>query len=218
MIDAHCIGISYKSCFLSSFHLGLVGKGVCLLEYLKMAKIFSGMSSMIESYHEWKKVKYCVRCGAKFHNGTQLRCPQCGAKDPVQVQIRRRGWKELLERLLMIVLVLIVVIKFLQYRSVEEVRNSSPEAYPNLTLEEAYENFFDHPKWRFGEMEGSYVTVEFSGTCLYKGEEVTANLTIYNYVDSNSCTVMYLDFNGVPQDDEILHLLLNTIYGSYESK
>lgn len=188
-------------------------------EYLRLGKFFSNVSAIADYYHQVKKVKYCIRCGAKFKHGTDLICPVCGAKDPDQAQKLRHEWiaffKHILKFLLMIALAIIVGLTYQCYQFVEEVKTSCPDAYPDITMEQAFDAFFADPKWSFGEMEGSYVTVNFTGTCLYREKEVKAHLIIYNYVNENKNTVKSLDFNGVPQQEEILQLLLNTVYQSY---
>ena len=199
------------------------------MEFLKIAKIISNIHKVQESYREMKedaekaKVdKHCVYCGAKFKTGISLFCPQCGAADPIQkeetVKNAKRTALKVLGYILLFAIIIFGFLFYFQYQAVQEVRQSSPTNYPDFTLEEAFDAFFENPKWSYGEDCGDYQIIYFSGDCLYREQEVTANLEIRSYDSTGQSTIYSLDFNGVPQSDEMLNLLLTTVYENYQAE
>lgn len=199
------------------------------MEFLKIAKIISNIHKVQENYREMKedaekaKVdKYCVHCGAKFKTGISLFCPQCGAADPIQkeetVKSAKRTALKVLGYILFFAIIIFGFLFYFQYQAVQEVRQGSPTNYPDFTLEEAFDAFFESPKWSYGEDCGEYAVICFSGDCLYREQEVTANLEIWSYDSTDKFSIQSLDFNGVPQSDEMLNLLLTTVYENYQAE
>lgn len=93
------------------------------------------------------------------------------------------------------------------------VRNSYITQYSEaVTVEEAFDNFFDNPKWSTYQKDG-YTYVVFTGTCEYLGERADARITFQ--ITGEQFRVDHLDINGVEQNDLILYGLLSKIYESY---
>lgn len=82
----------------------------------------------------------------------------------------------------------------------------------DVTVEEAFNQFFDNPKWST-YTENGYTYVVFAGTCEYLGERADARITFQ--ITGEQFRVDHLDINGVEQNDLILYGLLSKIYESY---
>ncbi len=55
--------------------------------------------------------------------------------------------------------------------SIELVKNGSPTLIPNITYQQAYENFFGNPQWRGFTADTGEKVVEFTGECTYYDED-----------------------------------------------
>ena len=78
------------------------------------------------------------------------------------------------------------------------VRNGHPELIPDITYEEAYDNFFANPQWRGFKADDGSDVVEFSGECTYNGEE--AEVYIQFVIEDEESFSMY--YAGITVDDE----------------
>ena len=94
-----------------------------------------------------------------------------------------------------------------------EVRGSYLTHYSeDVTVEEAFGNFFDNPKWSTYQQDG-YTYVVFTGTCEYLGERADARITFQ--ITGEQFRVEQLDINGAEQSDLLLHAMLAKIYEKY---
>ena len=111
------------------------------------------------------------------------------------------------------------------------VKGGTNPNYPEVTYEEAFEDFFSLPTWKYfkgtkqgqdddGDGVSDYTednvdVVEFTGTCLYQDVEVKALIQFTLDTDNGTFEATYLSFNEVPQSTLILLALLNTVFESY---
>lgn len=94
-----------------------------------------------------------------------------------------------------------------------EVRGSYLTHYSeDVTVEEAFDNFFDNPKWSTYQEDG-YTYVVFTGACEYLGERADARITFQ--ITGEQFRTEQLDLNGVEQNDLILYAMLAKIYEEY---
>ena len=94
-----------------------------------------------------------------------------------------------------------------------EVRGSYLTHYSeDVTVEEAFDNFFDNPKWSTYQQDG-YTYVVFTGSCEYLGERADARITFQ--ITGEQFRVEQLDINGAEQSDLLLHAMLAKIYEKY---
>lgn len=94
-----------------------------------------------------------------------------------------------------------------------EVRSAYLSQYSTqVTIEEAFENFFGSCKWAKYDSEG-YTYVVFTGTCMYLGEQ--ADVRIVFKVTGENFIVDSLDINGRAQGDLILYGVLSAVYEDY---
>ena len=103
------------------------------------------------------------------------------------------------------------------------VRHACPPAYPDITYDESFKYFFDDPSWEYYEAyyeENEDVTidvVEFTGGCVYMDEPVTALIQFELSKTDDTFFPIYLTFNDVPQNEEMLGLLLESAFDDYKS-
>ena len=94
-----------------------------------------------------------------------------------------------------------------------EVRGSYLTHYSEeVTVEEAFDNFFDNLKWSTYQQDG-YTYVVFTGSCEYLGEQADARITFQ--ITGEQFRVEQLDINGAEQSDLLLHAMLAKIYEKY---
>ena len=154
--------------------------------------------------------------------GSAFSAPQCGAADPIQkeetVKSAKRTALKVLGYILFFAIIIFGFLFYFQYQAVQKSVRARQPTTPDFTLEEAFDAFFENPKWSYGEDCGEYAVICFSGDCLYREQEVTANLEIWSYDSTDKFSIQSLDFNGVPQSDEMLNLLLTTVYENYQAE
>lgn len=91
-----------------------------------------------------------------------------------------------------------------------EVRSAYLTQYSEtVTVEEAFENFFDKPKWSTYEADG-YSYVAFTGSCEFLGERADVRITFK--ITGEQFLVENLDVNGRTQNDIMLYSLLSAVY------
>ena len=111
---------------------------------------------------------------------------------------------------------------------VTAVKGGTNSAYPGITYEEAFENFFSTPTWQYfvgtqegpdddGDGEPDYTVenvdvVEFTGGCLYADVEVTALIQFVLDEEAGTFQPTYLSFNDVPQSMLMLGGLMETVF------
>lgn len=111
---------------------------------------------------------------------------------------------------------------------VRMVKGGRPNAYPDKTYGEAFDDFFDSPAWKYfvGTHEGpdededgkpDYTEtdvdiVEFTGYCTYQDVKVKALIQFTLSKTDNTFEATYLSFNDVPQNTFMLLALLEKVF------
>jgi len=99
------------------------------------------------------------------------------------------------------------------FRPGANVRDSYLTRYSeNVTIEDAFENFFENEKWSTYNEDG-YSYVAFTGSCEFMGK--TADVKIAFKVTGEHFVVDSLDLNGIRQSDLVLYGLLSKVYEGY---
>lgn len=94
-----------------------------------------------------------------------------------------------------------------------EVRSAYLSQYSTkVTIEEAFEAYFNNCKWSKFDSEG-YTYVAFTGTCRYFDEP--ADVRIVFKITGENFIVDSLDINGKTQNDWVLYGLLSSVYEDY---
>ena len=101
------------------------------------------------------------------------------------------------------------------------VKGGCPSSYPDATYGDTFEYFFGNTEWT--SFEGSrkdddevYDIVEFTGDCMYAGEEVSALIQFTLSEDKETFEPTYLSFNDVPQTSEHLSALIDKAFTEYQ--
>jgi hypothetical protein len=87
------------------------------------------------------------------------------------------------------------------------VKNGTLDGYPDMTVGEAFEQFFGNPQWEYFEADTGESVVEFTGDCVYQEVDVEANLQFILHED-DTFEVGALSFNDVLQSELITNALL----------
>lgn len=91
-----------------------------------------------------------------------------------------------------------------------EVRDAYLTEYSKwVTVEDAFDNFFEKGKWSTYK-DGTYSYVVFSGVCYFMEERVDVRITFK--VTGENFIVDNLEINGQVQSDYILYGLLSAVY------
>ncbi len=84
---------------------------------------------------------------------------------------------------------------------------------PNLTYEQAFENFFGTPRWKYFKSTEGQDVVEFTGDCTYDGNAVKARIQFIVHKDEGTFEIYTLAFNEIPQNTLILAALMEKVFG-----
>lgn len=105
--------------------------------------------------------------------------------------------------------------------NIEMVKSGSPELIPNITYEEAYDNFFGNPQWRGFTADTGEQVVEFTGECTYYDE--TAEVYIQFVMEGTTSFSMYyahMNVGGetISLDEQTFIELLYTPFATYSEE
>lgn len=93
------------------------------------------------------------------------------------------------------------------------IKSSTPRAYPDITYGEAFLAFFGNPTWNYFESEEGDYVVDFTGECVYDGED--AEVYLQFLVNESEFTCYCMEINGEEQDEETLNSVLETVFSDY---
>ncbi len=95
---------------------------------------------------------------------------------------------------------------------VQIVKDGTLDAYPQMTVGKAFDDFLDNPKWESGLSDNEERFVNVIGEILYYGNE--AEIVVQFIVDEKSGAFQYYacEIDGIPQNDLIVWGLFETIY------
>lgn len=85
--------------------------------------------------------------------------------------------------------------------AVAMVKGGSPEGYPNITYEEAFDDYFSNPTWKdVGEDQNGNKLVKFTGNCYYLEQNAVAEIIFTVYEDQEMFVVSSVKINGNDMD------------------
>lgn len=100
--------------------------------------------------------------------------------------------------------------------AVLSVKEGSPNLYPNITYERAFEDYFSNPEWEAcGKDETGNEVVKFTGVCTYLGVDAIAEIEFKVYEEQGSFIVSSVTLNGEDMG-EIGNLLVLAAFEEYE--
>ncbi len=113
------------------------------------------------------------------------------------------------------------------------VKKGHPYSHPDITYEQAFENFFSAPTWKYfvGTKDGpdddedgtpdytvdNVDVVEFTGYCTYADVKVKALIQFTLSKDDDTFEATYLSFNEVPQTTLLMYALIDKAFDEYQS-
>jgi hypothetical protein len=95
------------------------------------------------------------------------------------------------------------------------VRHGHFDAYPDVSINTAFRNFFSNPKWEYFKSEYDEDIVEFEGGATLDNKPVTVEMQFIVNKDSGRFEVMWLGVNGVGQPDAELYDWIEVAYEHY---
>ncbi len=99
---------------------------------------------------------------------------------------------------------------------VEMVKGGSPTGYPEITYEEAFDDFFSGSDWQYFKSSDDKKVVEFNGKCMYGSDEAKLCIQFVIAEDNETFTTEYLDIDGEAQDMLTTGIIMDSIFSSYE--
>ena len=190
-------------------------------------------------------VGFCPRCGAKVDDVTQFcprcgeevaaderYCHKCGypisgveEKQAVVQQDNSGGfWKAIVTMLALVGAVFLIYIIFFKTdfspiigedEHVMFVKNGTPEAWPDITYDEAFSKFFSNRHWRYFKSDTGEDVVEFTGDCIYREAQVTVRMQFILDVENGTFETGAMSFNDVPQILLVEYALIEKVFDSY---
>ncbi len=176
---------------------------------------------------------YCPRCGEQVKDNSNY-CPCCGLQlinyAPVYSSQPKAKSSSIFKTILIVLASLVSLCAiiygiFYLYLSVSDdtligvedshitfVKNGTPTAYPNITYDEAFSNFFSNRQWEYFVSTDGKDVVEFHGNCLYRDVEVEACIQFVLDMDEGTFEFEYLAFNDIPQSEIIKYALITAIF------
>lgn len=132
------------------------------------------------------------------------------------------GLSKILELVSAVVLLVIVVVFTLSSggtgdKYVQLVRDGTLEAYPQMTVGEAFNGFLSNPKWESVRSDDEVRFVNVSGGIIYDDEE--AEIVVQFIVDGENESFQYYacEINNIPQNNLVVWGVFETIYGDAAS-
>lgn len=110
-------------------------------------------------------------------------------------------------------ILLVIVLCTRIHKPGEGVRDAYLESYSNsITVEEAFDSFFDNGKWSEHKEDGD-VYVVFTGECTYLDKK--ADIKIRFRIKGDHFYFANMEMNGQPQSDIVSEALLDKVYEGY---
>ncbi len=110
---------------------------------------------------------------------------------------------------------LFVWLSSLNLRLVRGVTSAQPNAYPGITYEEAFSQFYSNPKWEDASTDSTKI-VRFTGDCTYEGKKVKVVMNFW--VDDKVFRLHDGTINGVSAGVLELNELHNRPFEVYKKK
>lgn len=105
--------------------------------------------------------------------------------------------------------------------SIELVKGGAPLLIPDITYQDAYENFFDNPQWRGFTADTGEKVVEFTGDCLYYEEDAQVYIQfVIEEDDSFSMYYAHMNVGGetITLDEQTFIELVYTPFATYSEE
>lgn len=163
---------------------------------------------------------YCDNCGLEIEEGENF-CNECGMQ--IEIKERRfRGESGILKKVVIgvgIVVVLIFGIAMFTGSSdnneyVMSIKGGSFASYPEISIGEAFDNFFSGPKWKHFVSDKGDDIVEFTGDCMFKDANVEVLIQFKLHEDGGFETA-YFSMNDVSQSLLMMAGMIEAVMDDY---
>ncbi len=131
---------------------------------------------------------------------------------------KRSIFKKIIELIVGVILVVVVVYYALSSggtgdKYIQIVKDGTLDAYPQMTVGEAFDGYLDNPKWESGLSEDKQRFVNVKGGILYAEKE--AEIVVQFFVNEKDDSFKYnaCEINGLPQTNIVVLGLFENIYG-----
>lgn len=131
----------------------------------------------------------------------------------IQKISKKRKKGKVLKIILFAVVVIVVIAVIAGLRSdvnVAGVKTGTLAGYPDMTVGEAFESFFDSPKWGV-DKQGDQQYVTFKGNCTYDGAIVEVKVIFW--VNDTSFGISSMTMEGATLNAFEQVIILDAVYG-----
>lgn len=95
------------------------------------------------------------------------------------------------------------------------VKKTSPEMYPGITYEKAFNAFFDNARWKYFQSDKGQDVVEFQGYCEYYDDTVTVLVQFLLSEDKETYQIYTMAIDGQEQSLHVYSLTMEAVFESY---
>lgn len=165
--------------------------------------------------------KFCQKCGAEVQHNEEKKTPTILLKNPENTNKLKANKKRIVIVVSAVVLILFVFNMFFgnSNKEIRSVKGGNLEYYPEVTLGEAFENWFSSPKWSY---DSKTKLVQFSGECTYGGKPATMTIDFRTYdngvFETNSISVDDTYSTIYFTDRDCIDLYSNIFEDAYKEK
>lgn len=172
---------------------------------------------VLENHHNNQRM-VCSYCGNEL-SANSIYCTNCGKKvgRTTVRQKRSSPLRYLLILVPIIFVILLLSVLFNENKFVKVVKDGYFEGYPNISVGDAFEEFFYDPEWSYTDLEGKSDSgikhsVEFEGSCYIN--DVQTKVTMWFVVDDTDEETFWLNggyIEGSPEGIEVEDIALKAV-------
>lgn len=161
----------------------------------------------------------CKKCGKELAEGTK-KCDGCGAK--VKLKFSDLPPKEKKKRAIVggVCLLIGVVLMIAGAvggagkadKYIAAVTEGTLNGFPDKTIGEAFDDFFDDPEWKSFTDEKDRIIIEFNGGCTWYDEEANCCIQFEVDEDGEDFEIFYADIDEETLNDFEIVEILEVIY------
>lgn len=117
------------------------------------------------------------------------------------------------------VAIVVVIFAFVLHQNdkkyIESVKQGSPNYYPNITYEKAFNNYFGNCEWSYFVSEDDEDIVEFNGNCTYRNKDVKIKIQFIVDYKNKTFWPNAIAINGTEQSPEDIFTIIEMVFEAY---